>query len=332
MLNRLPKAAGLMLGIGKDLFDTGHRVAEHLSFDDFFKELGFGDALEKISDGRFHSIDLFLADLGDIKSFPIFLFQKIRRHAFAIHPFDQRLVGSSAGLAAVNDEVEIAVLAWPENPHTRSGNPPPGNERASTLFQLAVEIPERMGVGERPEQTSLRRDIDLLSLTGELTMIVCDQRAHRSIGAGPAVGLWKRNTQRRTIRIAGQRHAAARCHDFNIRGFELAVGSGLTKRRDRRKHQPRIDLGQCCVAQIESIEIARRESLDHEIRFGNELSKELAPSGRLQVESDAALVVIETKPEETLFRIGLITIERPQSSCRLTAGWFDLDNIRAQIS
>src|SRR5262245_20793698 len=150
MLNRLPKAACLMLRIGKDLFDTGDRVAEHLSFDDFFKELGFGDALEKISDGRFHSIDLFLTNLGDIKSFPIFLFQKIRRHAFAIHPFDQRLVGSSPSLAAVNDEVEITVLAWPENSHLRSGNAPPGHERTGTPFQLAVEIPECMGVGERP--------------------------------------------------------------------------------------------------------------------------------------------------------------------------------------
>src|SRR5262245_7311629 len=150
MLNRLPKGACLMLRIGKDLFDTGHRVAEHLSFDDFFKKLDFGDALEKISDGRLHAIDLLLADLSDIKSFPIFLFQKIRRHAFAIHPFDQRLVGSSAGLASVNDEVEITVLAWPENPHLRSGNAPPGHERASTLFQLAVEIPECMGVRESP--------------------------------------------------------------------------------------------------------------------------------------------------------------------------------------
>src|SRR5262245_63970363 len=76
MLNRLPKAACLMLRVGIDLFDTGHRVAEHLSFDDFFKELGFRDALEKISDGRFHSIDLFLADLGDIESFPIFLLDR----------------------------------------------------------------------------------------------------------------------------------------------------------------------------------------------------------------------------------------------------------------
>ena len=124
----MPEVACFMLRIGKNLFDAGHRVAEHLSFDDFFKEFGFGNGREKISDGLFHTIDLFLADLGDIKSFPIFLLQKIRRHAFAVHPLDQRLVGSSAGLAAVDDEVEIAVLAGPENPHLRTGNASPGHE------------------------------------------------------------------------------------------------------------------------------------------------------------------------------------------------------------
>ena len=65
MLNRLPEVTGFMLRIGKNLFDAGHWVAEHLSFNDFFKKLGFGDALEKVSDGLFHAIDLFLADLGD---------------------------------------------------------------------------------------------------------------------------------------------------------------------------------------------------------------------------------------------------------------------------
>ena len=41
------KCTRLMLRIGKDLFDAGHRVAEHLSFNDFFKNSALVTPLKK---------------------------------------------------------------------------------------------------------------------------------------------------------------------------------------------------------------------------------------------------------------------------------------------
>ena len=72
-------------------------------------------------------------------------------------------------------------------------------------------------------------------------------------------------------------------------------------------------------------------SLNHEIRFGNKLRKELASFGGFQIERDAALVVVEAEPEEALFRVRLIAVKRTESSCWIASRRFDLDDIRAQI-
>jgi hypothetical protein len=88
MLNPLPEAASLVLRIFEDFFNAGDGITEHLPFDDFFEELCFRHAFEKLPDGLFHAIDFLLSDPGNIKGLPVLLFEKLRRHALAIHPLD----------------------------------------------------------------------------------------------------------------------------------------------------------------------------------------------------------------------------------------------------
>src|SRR5437773_10687256 len=77
MLNPLPEAASLVLWIFEDFFSASDGITEHLPFDDFFKELCFRHAFEKLTNGLFDEIDFFLCDAGNIKDLPVVLLHNL---------------------------------------------------------------------------------------------------------------------------------------------------------------------------------------------------------------------------------------------------------------
>src|SRR5438552_14187023 len=77
MLNLLPKIACCVLRIFKDFFHACDRIAEHFTFHYFLEKLCFRNSSEEMSNGFFHAIDFSLCDLGDIKSFPVFLLEEV---------------------------------------------------------------------------------------------------------------------------------------------------------------------------------------------------------------------------------------------------------------
>ena len=86
------------------------------------------------------------------------------------------------------------------------------------------------------------------------------------------------------------------------------------------------------MIETERGEIARRETLDDDVRFAGELPENSYPFRRLQIEADAALVEISHQEEEALLRIGIIPEEWRHIPARLSTGRLDLDDVGAEVT
>src|SRR5262249_25963395 len=150
------------------------------------------------------------------------------------------------------------------------------HERTCAFLDMAVEIPEDVGVGEGPQQTGLGGYVNLLPFPRLFSVGVGPLSAHRGVGSSPTVGLRKRYAEGGAIRITGERHASAERHNLNVGRFELGVGSGLAEGRNGGQYDARINVAQRAVPQIESVQIARRKRLDDKIGFGCEPEKNFA--------------------------------------------------------
>ena len=88
---------------------------------------------------------LFLGGYSHVELFPFHIFHKLRRHSFRVHPFGQRAVGPGAGLAAEDDEVDVAVFALPDKPLPGFGTQ--SRPVKSGAAQIGpVKVPKRAGV------------------------------------------------------------------------------------------------------------------------------------------------------------------------------------------
>ena len=163
-------------------------------------------------------------------------------------------------------------------------------------------------------------------------MVMRHQSSHRRVGSGPNIGLRKAHSERRTIRIAGERHATAQRHDLDIGSFELAVRAGLAERGDGSQYHARIDAAQRSITEFKTLQIAGGETFNDEIGFGRKPRKDFAAFCRLQIERNAALIIIEAEPVETFLGIGLVPVERPKSPRGVASGPFDLNDVGAQIA
>ena len=67
------------------------------------------------------------------------------------------------------------------------------------------------------------------------------------------------------------------------------------------------------VPETDPFQIARPEGLQHEVRLLHQALEQPLPLGRLEVERDPALVVVEREPVEALLRIALAVEIRPDA-------------------
>src|ERR671931_164639 len=81
------------------------------------------------------------------------------------------------------------------------------------------------------------------------------------------------HAHRLAVSLAGERHCAARRHDFQIGAKVVSVRSLLPERRDRDQNQRRVLFAQTLVAQAPPVERAGRETLDDEIRLPRQPDK-----------------------------------------------------------
>ena len=70
---------------------------------------------------------------------------------------------------------------------------------------------------------------------------------------------------------------------------------------------------------------------EHDVGFAGELEKDRAAVGFFNVESDAALVGVEMKKIETLFRMRNVVFERRDTSRLVARRRLDLDHVRAHV-
>ena len=332
VLHLLPEIPRLELRVGEQLLRGGHRVAQHAAARHRLEELGLGDPGEELRDGLLHDVDLFLGHLLDVECAPVLLQQEHGGRALLRHPLHQRLVGLPPGLAAVDDEVQVAVLAGPEHPHLGAGDGAPGHEGAGPLLHRAVEVPEGMGVGEAPQHAGLGRHVHVLAPAGAPALGVGHQRRHGGVGAGPLIALRKRHPERRLVRIAGERHAAAHGHDLDVRGPVATVGAGQAEGGDGHQHGVGVGRADDVVAETDLFEPARPEGLQHEVRLLHEALEQRLPLRRLEVQRDAALAVVEGEPVEALLRMALAVEIRPDQPGGVPARTLHLDHVRAQVA
>jgi hypothetical protein len=86
------------------------------------------------------------------------------------------------------------------------------------------------------------------------------------------------------------------------------------------------------IAQAKAFQIAGRKRFDDEVSLGHQLTEQVPPVSRLQVECDAPLVGVVGKPVETLLTAGDIAIERTDVSGRIAAGRLDLDYVCTKVA
>src|SRR5262249_16652049 len=133
-------------------------------------------------------VDLALVGLGWVPAFPVDGGERAELGAAFAHPRDELLVGAPSRHAAVEDEVDVAVAAWPEYAIARAFDRASGHERAGARGLEAEEIDESGRVRQRGHHRRLGRDVDEIAAAGNVAVRERNQRADGGLRAGPAVG------------------------------------------------------------------------------------------------------------------------------------------------
>ena len=92
--------------------------------------------------------------------------------------------------------------------------------------------------------------------------------------------------------MAGDRHDTGHCLDFAVVAGFGAGRTGLAEAGDRAVDQARVDLGQCLVAQTESVHHAGAEVFHDDVGLCGELQDDVSGGGLLQVQGQAFLVAV----------------------------------------
>src|SRR5947208_12229096 len=121
-INVLPEIAILEMGVFENVPRVGHRIAQHLALKSLCEEFCFRVELEQLCRGLLDFVDLFLSAGFNAEPVPVLIQKRAGCETVLGHPLDQGLVRAPAGLAAIDDEIEVAVLAFVNSSHARPGH------------------------------------------------------------------------------------------------------------------------------------------------------------------------------------------------------------------
>src|SRR4029450_103081 len=79
----------------------------------------------------------------------------------------------------------------------------------------------------------------------------------------------------------------------------VPIWPGLPKGRDRDDDQTGVDLMQRGIAQLQTVQIARRKAFDEHIPVGEHTQQQVAPRGGGDIERDTALVRVKSEKKRT---------------------------------
>src|SRR4051812_13532240 len=181
----LPETARLELRIAGDVGHGRDRIAQHLAFMRAVEEFALGEGQEEDGDGRLDGIDLGLRRLGGIEALPFDLGERPEIRARLAHPGAELLVGALSGTAAIENEIQMPVLAGPENAEAGARDRAARHESAGALRLLAFDVEEGRRMREADHHGGLCRDVDELALARAVALVERDQRADRGLAAGP---------------------------------------------------------------------------------------------------------------------------------------------------
>ena len=125
--------------------------------------------------------------------------------------------------------------------------------------------------------------------------------------------------QRFPLGEPGLIHGTTHAIDDDLRGLEIAIGTGLTEVGDGGHHQLGIDLLQSLIIEPQPGHDPRTKTLHQDVHTLHQLLNDPPPPIALQVQGDAFLVGVEVEEKATLLGMGIILKEGPHF-----AGWIPL--------
>ena len=105
-----------------------------------------------------------------------------------------------------------------------------GTESPGTFQNTSVQFPRRHGISLEPGRALLHRDIDMLSFSGSLPVVIGNHRAHSGICSGMKARLRHAYMYRRLITLTCLVHRTTHAHNNDIRVFIVPVRAIRPKR------------------------------------------------------------------------------------------------------
>src|SRR5439155_26763464 len=186
--------------------------------------------------------DFCLAAWFDADPLPSFVEKRVRRYTMPGHPLHKHPIRSASRLTYIEDEKDVTVLACVDSAHSSARHAAAGDAASASGRRSTTGRPKRRRIRERPQQSGLHGNIDVLPGVCEFAMIVSDQRTGSCIHSGPHWGLGERNAKRHLAGFANKRYQTAHRHEYDVAGFVIAVRSCLAKRSYGNNHESRIEL------------------------------------------------------------------------------------------
>src|SRR5919106_2955766 len=171
----------------------------------------------------------------------------------------------------------------------------------------------------------------MVTSTGGAPIEKCHERAEGRVHGTQVIGNVTGSDERRAARMATEIHQATHRKSDDVWSFEIAIGSGLSETGNRGHHQSRIDGLERAIAELESIEIARRLVFNQHIGMTHELTKRFPTFVLFQVENDAAFVRMVRGERQTLLGIELAAFKRSLAAHGIAARWLDENHLCAEI-
>ena len=177
----------------------------------------------------------------------------------------------------------------------------------------------------------MHRHVDVLAFAAVEPVVKRYGDAEGAVGRGHAVSDFSRRLQRRLARFAGEIEQVAQRDAGHVIGFVIFPWAVLAEGRDRGDDQCRIDRAEILIGQRQFLGARRPIGFDDHIGFFAEFEQDRPAVGLLDVEGDAALVGVEVKKVQTLFRMRLVIFERRHAARFVAGRRFDFDHVGAHV-
>ena len=231
-------------------------------------------------------------------------------------------------LLAAADHRDVAVAAGEDLVRVR----PAGLRRlaAGARPALAVgEVHARVDAGEGGDQLG-DRDVDALALPAAQRGEDARERGRRCVGAALVVGEVEGERERGAVGLTDHPAGRAQRRRRQRAAGHVAVGAHVAERRDGHRHE--LGMPADDRVEVEPERPAPRDRLvaDERRRACEQGLEPVAVRRRVEVEHDAALVVVERVEEPALLGVGLIR-EWPVTARGVTGGRLHLDDVGAEV-